>query len=405
MAFIQNDIRIKVGFDLSNPAKVFTLIDDSDYNVNLTSNNKIKGAFKITLGTNILYDNLADVLTNPDIESSNGGAAVRDRSDTQPTPINLPINPDGTLAEGTYRIDYRVYNEQDPETLNTFGTIEVAYTSPKPNLSKEVTCNPLAPYIKLKDNTVYTKSGLDIISTTRLLSLYPQSFVGTTPTTTSSSELILNSFYTVQYIGSLENTFVYDADLLRVINETNFNYTIKDKVVASTKIDVICDTSLCELYCCIAKFEKTLYDNRIAANTVYNNMKANAGLISFYITLLQNTYACNASADVTRYIEMIKILVDCGCNGCGDGKEPILISAINAPYANTGKVLRHVSIGQTTKTWTELINKTYNNDFQDFLVFVDGIKTDITFTPSTGEVDFGSLIVTANTLIEVVFLR
>jgi len=404
MAFDINHVRILVGFSLQNPAKIFTLYDNSNYAVVLSSTNKIKGAFRIRLNGVDLYNNLADVLTNPDIILDNF-YNTRDRSDTQPVPINLPLNPDGSLAKGTYIIDYRVVNEENSEVLKAQSIIIVNHNKVAVNFKHDFSCNPLNPFIKIEDKTTYEIAGMnDAPAVGRLLKIYPQSYVGTTPTSTSSTELILTSFYTVQYIGELVSSAVYNLNQYITANSTNFSYSLTDGFVASAKIDIICDTSLCDLYCSISNFEKVIYNNRTTGNSLYNNMMSNAGLISFYMTLLSNAYNCGGDADVARYIEMIKSLVGKKCGGCGKKGEPVLIRPINAPYANTGKVIRYVSQGEQVLTFTELIAKTYTNDFQDFIVFSDGIKQDVTFVSSTGTIDFG-YSTTIGTLIEIVWLR
>ena len=138
-------------------------------------------------------------------------------------------------------------------------------------------------------------------------------------------------------------------------------------------------------------------------------MSQKAGLIDFYVNLIRSAYNCaSVSTDnLNHYIAQIKDLTDCdNCTSCS-GNTPTVISALSSASVALGNVIQYTTDASSpaaTYTDIDLIGKTYSSTQQDFIVFVDGNKDNVTFNSTTGTITY-STTPSPSVLIEIVILK
>jgi|11_taG_2_1085331.scaffolds.fasta_scaffold09491_2 hypothetical protein len=428
---------LKWQFDLSANTPKFTFEDETDWATAFatTANSDYYWSFKLTVNNEATasYDNLISSATLADWDGTSGQADIErangaTRADSISTPITLPLNSDGTLVEGTYKLDYTLFYSDvtlgNGDEFFEAGevTMDIQYDAVTGALSVTVDLNPNAPSFEAVDSTNYIQN-----SKTPTATSFPNSFrlkinapsdagKAASETTATSLTLGANQFYTGEQVTKLEAkvTYDYSSDILASATNNfgtgNLTVNLIDLIEDTERTTVQDPTGLCTIHCCIEEFEDRMYAAKIAGNVIgYQQMKEKAGLISMYVNLMRTAYNCGvvSTDNLNYYISQIKDLTDCdSCTSCGGGT-PTVISALSSASVSLGNVIQYTTDATTpaaTYTDIDLKGKVYTSTQQDFLVFVDKVKDNVTFNSTTGTITY-STTPSTSVLIEIVILK
>ena len=383
---------LTVGMDLTQSVPYFTFTDSTNYA--LAGVTEALGTLKITVNGSVIYDNLEDYVA-PDINTTNGTT----RADTIPNTNAIPLPMlNGEVVTGSYKFEY--YVEYDASGINDTEaeiTMDVQYDKVTGSLTSEVNLLPTNPTMTTTDTTDYTVAAIEP-TIVRALSLSPPSIAGlplSTSTTTAAS-LVLTTFSTGVWYSELNTTATYDFSTKVLTTATNnyntFTLNIIDNINKILEIPVEGSTQLCEIFCCLSEWEEKLNDARTTP-TEYLKLRSKSGEISYYLSLTQQAYACSVTTDINHYVNRIKDLT--GCNGqCGcDNDTPTLISGVATSNAALGNKIKFTTTGTTTNyTNLNFTGKSFNDTQQDFIVTVDGMDDEGTFSESTYTYQFQNSI-------------
>lgn len=393
MGLTQGILKLAIVEDRDASVPSYTFTDTTDYTTASVTLANVKAALKIEVDGVSYYDNLANIATTPDINGASAGQTNEDltRARTKPTePVQLPTITGGSaFAEGEIKITYRVTDGVD--TVTNVVTIDNGFTLPTGQLNTSLNLTPTAPLITVTDVTTYIVNNITP-TTSRTLTLYYPSSTGEAASTTSSTELTTQRFYTGQQQATLlaVNTWDYSSRTVSgATNDwtaTNFSYSINDDVTADAYINVESDTSICDVFCCISEF----YDRvQAATGDKKQVLLQKQALIGSLLTFISAAFTCSKTDDVNEWVQKIKDLADCkGDCSCSDGN-PTLIVPITGSSVSVGRVLNFTTTsGQTTFQSNDLINKVYTSTQNDFILWLDNLQDTGSFTSSTGTIAF-----------------
>lgn len=432
-----SNAELKWQFDLSANTPKFTFEDETDWATLFsgTANTDYFWCFKLTVNneSTATYDNL---ISSTDVNDWNGTSGQADidrnngitRAASITTPISLPLNSDNTLVEGTYKLDYYIFFADVSgggvaKFVDTGEvTMDIQYDAVTGVVTVEVDLNPNLPEFKATDSTNYVQNSKSPSTTTFpnsfRLKIFAPSDANKNPSQTTATSLTLgaNQFYTGEQVTELEAKVTYDYSSSTLASATN-NFTsgnltvnIIDLITSEKRTPVQDPTGLCTIHCCIEEFEDRMYAAKTKGNVIdYQQMKASAGLISMYVNLIRTAYNCGSvdTDNLNHYIAQIKDLTDCNnCTSCS-GNTPTVISALASASVSLGNVIQYTTDSSSpaaTYTDVDLIGKAYSSTQQDFLVFVDGNKDNITFNSTTGTITY-SATPSPSVLVEIVILK
>ena len=296
-------------FNLKLSPKQNFFTDNSDYAGQGINPNDITGSFQAKINGQIFYDNLANYKSNTLAD------IVVSSSNTNATLIQLPLNPDGTVVQGTYTVLYQVWDSNSSTTSIVTETFVFTYASPTVVVSGSVDVN--TPLLTEYDNTVYVVNSVTPSPLTRVATItYPPILINnvlTTPTPTVGSTAITTSnlFYaptvvTMSVVTNLTYTFS--------------NFQVVDKV--SGEIPFCIDaTGLCRLVCGLNNFynlvESNPNDCELEETFCY--------LCSIYI-LIVGLQGCGKGKFISRLIREMNNTAgfsDC-CNACNDSVQQVV---------------------------------------------------------------------------------
>lgn len=431
-----SNAELKWQFDLSQNTPIFTFEDETDWATLFatTAASDYYWSFKLTVNSEstATYDNLISSTTLTDWDGTSGQADIElangvTRASSKTTPINLPLNSDGSLVEGTYKLDYTIFYSDvtlgnGDEFVDTGSvTMNVQYDKVTGVVTVNVDLNPNSPLFEAVDATNYIQNSKSPSTTTFpnsfRLKIFAPSDANKTPSSTTATSLPLqaNQFYTGEQVTELEAkvTYSYSSDILASAtnNFTSGNLTVNiiDLIEKTVRTIVQDPTGLCTIFCCVEEFEDRMAAAKNAGDVIeYQQYKNKAGLISMYINLIRSAYNCGNvnTINLNHYIEQIKELTDCNnCSSCS-GSTPTVISALSSASVSLGNVIKFLTTASTGGTYTDvdLIGKTYSSIQQDFIVFRDGSKDNVTFNSTTGTITFSS-VPASGVLIEIVILK
>lgn len=329
---------------LDNVNTLITVEDLTDYvgnGINLVTT-QVDGYLKITLnsstGTSVIYDNLGGA--TPDIDYNNSPIST--------STINLPVDANGYVVQGTYTIEYNinVYLIASPNpplyNLTKSFTYLLQQDQPVVCLAADVSC--AGSSITSYDTTVYGTYA----TVSRVHTLFPPpasgypNIVGSQATLSSGSPIVDKTW--TQEVQSTV-TYTYPNGLILIIY-----------VEGVREIPVVCDFGMSKIYCCLKKvFDRynTLQTRNItAADAMYEDtVKPMLEAMVMYNAALE---AGNTNAAATYYDLTIQVSgcgEDCGCTGSvpqvvnpsgGSGNIVIVTSPDNSISVNP------VVVGNTT---------------------------------------------------------
>jgi len=393
MALSQGILKLAIVEDRDASVPSYTFTDTTDYTGNGVTLADVKAAIKIEVDGVTYYDNLANISTAPDIDGSSAGQANEDltRARTTTIPIQLPtITGSTAFAQGEIKVTYSVVEGFAPAFTNVI-TIDNSFTLPTGQLDTSLDLTPTSPLITVTDVTSYVVNNVTP-TTARTLTLYYPSSTGEAASTTSSTELTTQRFYTGQQQATLSAINTWDYSARTVSGTTNswtatfFSYSLNDAVTADAYINVESDTSICDVFCCISEF----YDRiQLATGDAKQRMLQKQALIGSYLTFISAAFSCSKTSDVNAWVQDIKNLADCkGDCSCSDGN-PTLIVPITGSSVSVGRILNFTTTsGQLTYQANDLINKVYTSSQNDFILWLDNVQDTASFVSSTGTITF-----------------
>lgn len=262
--------------------------------------------------TTVLYDNLSG--STPDILPATSRFNV--------VPIDLPLDSDGNIVQGTYTVYNRSVfaGPSETESSNSNG-YEFNYTIPKACLTATVNCE--AATVTSRDETEY---GPYATSTTRTHTIYPNPVNGTTPKVGTQATLIFNGgpdgeMWTGPWYQSISTAITFTLPNNALVITT---------IVGSRHFDVDCDSNLCEIRCCLNKVV-TRFDNARKTNpkTAAEIWSTQLQPTQNYIVLYFLARDCGVSRDMVKYKGLIQEASGCTDEGCGCTKgEAILVTPV-----------------------------------------------------------------------------
>ncbi len=356
MALTASIIDFKVVMDRdASGGPVFTFTDQTDYDGNLVppvTFEDVRGALKIEYGTTSYYDNLANLLTDPDIDCSDAGQTNGDatRANTQATAIALPTDSNGNVISGQYTFTYRVTDGAATVTNTT--VIDATFSLPSGDLTGTVDLTPTSPKITVTDVTNYVVQNVTPTGTPEITLYYPAD-AGASPSVVNASILEVTTFYTGQQVAKLSSakTWNYSSKVSsQTITSTTvgdsagtFTLEIQDTVTDRIEIDVEVNNNICSLYCCLNEFGEKLQASK-SRPSEYARLLDIAGTVAFYYQSISAAYDCSKTANVNLWVEEIRALVGCSDDCACDDGAPVQISPLSG--AAGGEISGNIGTGE-----------------------------------------------------------
>jgi hypothetical protein len=327
-AVTQGDIKFKIEFDRANvDGPIFKFTDQTIYE----DPSAVKGAIRVEYNGVVLWDNLSNIETDPDIDGNSAGQVngALTRANTQPTPLSLPLAYNDTIVNGEYTITYSLRESGESVITNTV-TLDYLFELPEGSISSLVDLTLTSPSITVVDNTNYTYNNITPTGIPTLKLYYPAD-VDLPEVSVEASQLIVTSFYTGSQVGVLEASKAWNYSSL--ISDTTFtigNVTVYSNDVVTDRINIPVEANgdICTIFCCMKDFGARLYQAK-SSPTKYAQLSAIAGQVAFYFSSITAAYECGKTENVNLWVNEIRSLVDCNEDCDCDGATPILISPIN----------------------------------------------------------------------------
>lgn len=336
-------IDYKVTFDLTAAPKTFIFEDLTDYVSQSVLEADVTGIIECTGpdGT-IFYQNLN--YASPDIDV--------DVSRLNSTVINIPLLASGDVEPGNYLFKYSVQDSSDSTIVFLEKTFEFCYVSPEVTVEMSADC--VAPNLRSNDTTNYVVETITPTIVRQHTVRFPLGS-GEADLVSANKQIDTAIFYT-------------QTNQSEVVSNLNYEYGggifIQDVVTGTTELDVQCDSSLCDLYCCLYNLYKR-WQEAICVNSVEAERLQDRFVQAEAIrNLIKDSLECGKGDNVSELTSKVLALGDCepGC-GCDSG-EPVPVfglggssgsSAITVVDAGTGINVVSNVVGDTT-TYTVSID-------------------------------------------------
>jgi hypothetical protein len=291
----------------------FIIEDVTDYAAQSVDPNNITGIVEISGPTGELFYTPPNP---PDIDLS---------VNAQSGPIAIEMLANGDYEQGLYTFTYTATDSSNPGSpVSLTKTFELCHKSPEAVIEVEADC--VLPLLSSTDSTDYTVGGITPSSITRSHALNFPVGTNTDPYTATTQKLTSDTFYTGTQTITITTDLIYDYP---------DGFYVIDRVEGRKEINVKCDNTICDLYCCLIamydRFRDAQGNNRTLAKELEEKWLRAEGLRN----RIYDSYRCNKSEDVSRLVEEILKLGNCqpGC-GCSDDSKPTLITAIGSTAAD-----------------------------------------------------------------------
>lgn len=319
--------------------------------------NQMKGYIKVTYNTGagnvLVYNNIPSPLPVPPApwptpNSSNTGAVVN----FAPSTINIPLTNTGQPIPAQYTITYTVaVFSLLPLTTTVFtatNTYNYNFTDPSICIKTAVNCSESA--IQSSDDTVYDVPNGNIVSIVRAHTLYPPPATGQIPLgPLNQATLIQTPIFTTTWTAELISTVTY------LMND---GLTIIVVLNGIKEFQVVCDTNLSKIICCLVnlqkEYEALLCKNPVKAEMFFDN-KLNPSLQHLILFLAAQSAGDQSKMDC-EYTALIK---SSGCGGdCGcQDSTPVIVQPIGVGFSYTLQ-----SSGGTIVVTQTIVGNTINWD-------------------------------------------
>ena len=327
-----------------------------------------------------------------DISSATGDFSLSYFSGT----VSLPTDSDGELIQGQYTITVTLFSSGATGTqFERSQVINYIYDSPSTSLTSSYSViNPI--FLKSIDSTNYTVDGV-LPSISRTFTLWYPNGNGSLVTTTDT--LSTTGFYggsPAAHNVALSSVLTYTYATAYYSDNTGslVPWYVSDTVTGADVINVYSNTSGCDLYCCLKKFNQRVEAAKGTQN--YENLKTDFLYASALKELIESAYDCNSSEDVNDIRSEFDRVTGCSgdCSGCGDSVTQVI--GIGTVPIQTRKYVDTATSNITNATYTGLIGKSFTNG--DFAIIVDGGDVEyasgytLSFNSITGTITFGNTI-------------
>lgn len=236
-------------------------------------------------------------------------------------PISLMVN--GVTQQGTYTIDYFVYNSDTGDTYTSQSTVDYVYTLPTVTIAQTTNC--VQGIFASIDTTNYQLyGGVAPTSLTRTHTIYYPPTLGIPDVVGSTANL---------YAPSLYNNGTYTTGISTVVSWVVNGVTITATLTGTKEKTVEC-AWVCELACCI----KSMYNNwqrYITTNTTLAAQYEERWLQGIgLLAMINNDATCFSGEDINNYISVFRATTDCN-SGCGCDNQTISLVPTIASIINT----------------------------------------------------------------------
>ncbi len=324
-----------------------SIVDNTDYaaagytSPNYIVNGYIKLEFVGATGTSVVYDNTSAQYGSPDVQPLSSTSSL--------LPIPLPLDADGKVMPGSYIFTYRAaVVDAGLSLVDDFSqsfSFDVDFTIPVACLADSVNCQDSK--ITSYDNTLYGVYA----SLTRVHTLMPPppsgsaNIVGSTQAITTSLDIWTGTWYQ-SIAATVSYEFTGDGTLTLIV-----------LVEGSRKFDVVCNTGLSVINCCLKKTTNKWWALRMRNDVAYNNMWQDVikPMLVWSDRYSQALTAGDENGAAAAYAKIIEVTGcdEAGC-GCDDGTPQQVIPAgssasfvVDSPD-NSIAVTATVSGNQTT---------------------------------------------------------
>lgn len=360
-------VDFKVTFDLTQDPKVFKIEDTTDYAGQGVALADVTGILKITSpsGT-VIYNNTNHLA--PDIDP--------DVSLDNSIPISLPLDTEGEVLAGAYKVDYEVQDTSGaPFVVTDSLSFSYSYESPEINLNMKFVC--ATPLLSTDDLTSYRVDNTDPTTLVRDHRLQYPPPTGEADLSGDIKLIETNTVYTLktealQYSSTLISTLTYDFK----------GHSVLDAPEGTEYISVLCDPNLCDIYCGM----KAQYDRWQNNKGTLQGDKEFAKLAALTVIaqLAAQSIDCSKTDDLSGYLEEIQKIgefnTDCQC----DDGDPILIIGLGGGgttvvLAGASIDVASVTVGSTT-TYTVSVQQALIDQVNalEGTELLDGVQINVT---------------------------
>lgn len=303
---IQDKIALEICFELNNDPKNFKLTDTTDYASEGIALTDVEGLFKITApdGT-IAYEN-AGFATN-DFTSPDVDVDVSTLFDT----VSLPLDSEDKVQLGDYVLEYKieVIGGVQPGVYTKSFSVQNCHVDPIVDVDFETDC--FNSKLTSTDNTDYSTELVPApTSIVRTHTAYSPPTSGLGDTVTSNKILVASPISTKTWTLEVSSIVTWDyPDGLCIIN------TLEGDI----EVEVTCDVSICDIFCCIDKLYKR-YESKLGINSVLaNEIKDQLDIVALDLVLFENALKCGHNDKAQGYYDHILEISGCepGCS-CTD---------------------------------------------------------------------------------------
>lgn len=229
---------------------------------------------------------------------------------------DIPLDSDGKPIRAKYRVTYLVNITGSAEYTNQ-DEFEYEYTFTDPEICIDTAVDCASSSLTSVDITDYDTGGVTAQSITRAHTHYAPPTSGISDTTANLVTLVSTPIAQTTWTVEVIATVVYQQD-------DGLNIVVEFEGIK--EVQVVCDTKLSKVLCCLTQIDKT-YQNYLTKNPTKaaNYAETVVKPTWHYITLfLAATQAGNATKAASAYQN---ILDYSGCDGCGCNDEATLVVA------------------------------------------------------------------------------
>ncbi len=383
---IQDALSINICFELNNTPKNFKLTDDTDYTTEGIALTDVRGLFKITAPDgSIAYENAgyaASDFTAPDIDAD--VSLINSL-------ISLPLDSNGDVQLGNYVVEYKIDVAGAVQTgvYDKSFSVENCHIDPLVDIDFTIDC--FNSNLTSTDNTDYgTELAPTPTSVTRTHTAYAPPTTGLSDTVTSNKILVASPIATKTWTLGISTVVQWDyPDGLCVIST----------IVGETEAEVVCDVSICDIFCCIDKlynrYKAALATNSVLASEIKTTQ---LDVVALDLVLFQKALECGRNDKAQAYYDHILEVSGCepGCS-CSDDDVSVVIpvcvvagTTVVDACGNGAITVTANTIGNTT-TYTVCFQQALldrlNALFNTTLTAGAGISVTPTVQPN-GDVDY-----------------
>lgn len=251
----------------------------------------------------------------------------------------------GTIEQGTYTIDYLVYDSN----LGTFYTSQsqVDYTYTLPTVVIEQTIDCLSPLFTSVDATDYTLfGGIQPDSLTRTHTIiYPPS-TGVPNVVGNTANL---------YTSILYNNGTYTTTISTVVSWTLPDGTVINATLTGIKEKLVqCEQWICDIYCCMKSMYNEWQSFKNTNATKYAEYQTKWLTVTGLATQIEAAYQCGDSNAVAGYVDTLRTIANCNANcQCDDGTIQLI--------QGLGNITNTYALNELTPAWLDVTTTVSGN--------------------------------------------